>query len=68
MTDLRSTSRDVPYDDPRSTERILQFLHGIEECESGEEIDDSEQDPNYYPSDGDGHWPIAREREELSPE
>ncbi|KAG8280813.1 hypothetical protein J6590_072497 [Homalodisca vitripennis] len=65
LSDLPSKSRDVPYDDPSSAEHILQFLHDIEECESGEEIDDSDQDPNYYSSDGDGQ---SSESKESSPE
>uniref|UniRef100_A0A1B6FW08 Uncharacterized protein n=1 Tax=Cuerna arida TaxID=1464854 RepID=A0A1B6FW08_9HEMI len=65
MSDLPSTSRNVRYDDPRSNERILQFLREIEDRESGEEIDDSDQDPDFSPSDVSGQ---SSDSDESTPE
>lgn len=52
MSDLPSTSRAVVlWNDPRSNERILEFIRELEERESDDEIDDSDADPNYQPSE-----------------
>lgn len=64
MSDLPSTSKTIRSDDPVVNERILQFLRDIEQRESDDEVDDSDKDPNYSPSEESSQ----SHNEESSPE
>lgn len=47
MSNVLSTSTSVSCHDTRSNERILELLREIEQRDSDEELDDSDEDPDY---------------------
>lgn len=51
MSNVPSTSTSVSCHDTRSNERILELLREIEQRDSDEELDDSDEDPDYIPNE-----------------